>query len=387
MVAMLRDENLKLENKLSELEGVNRGLQDDVLSQGLIIQDFKRLKFENQNLKNELDKVEKKLICKVRDISEIMPLLHKIEILEEQVKMVKQTEEKVKKLEQDKLQMNHMIEEQKALNQLKIEELENHIKVVNVSNGELKEKIKNGIKPVKNDVGLKELQEELQMAKSKLQVYEQKQEDLVFFNNQLQQSLDSFKSEMKEMSSKLSDERKVKHDQEIEIIELKDRYSDIQMAYQNLNQDLVKLKNEISFANRSLQEQESDLKKERRKLANVEREYDQLIYQHQSYVKESNQIALGLKDKSEKLKLENDNLNHRLQTTFSDFQKKMEEERVSHLATKQKLKTMEEYAERVDIENENLKKKSKLFQKSKFLQQRQKILKFERWKTRNMQTY
>jgi hypothetical protein len=42
-------------------------------------------------------------------------------------------------------------------------------------------------------------------------------------------------------------------------------------------------------------------------------------------------------------------------------QKKLEDERNKHLATKEKLRMMEEYGERLDIQNENLKKKVNFF--------------------------
>lgn len=69
----------------------------------------------------------------------------------------------------------------------------------------------------------------------------------------------------------------------------------------------------------------------------------------------------GYKIQVDKLKSENKNLNSRLEKTLRDDHKKMDEERSAHMLTKSKLRQMEEYGERMDIQNENLKKKVNFF--------------------------
>lgn len=364
MISVLRTENGKLENRIRNLEqelstkqSAELVLKDQIKSLKL---NLNGAKIENKNLEKELEK-EKKLPSEVN----IDPLLSKIRCLENtletQQSMIQQLTEKSKVLEKENMSLSFQLNENKEEFERKVKEVENHNEVLINSNDQLKQKLLMTSKTIDDSPARRDLESKIHVLESKLTQAEQKYEDVQFYSEQLKQTSESLKYEIKDLNGKLVEERKAKHSTELEMIKIKESNSELSLLNSQIQEDLTNLRNQLNLSLKIQMECESALKNERRKAANIEREHEQLDYQHSSHVHETNEIIQGFKTQVTHLKSENKNLNKRLENILRNDQKKLEEERNSHMATKEKLRMIEEYGERMDIQNENLRKKVNFF--------------------------
>lgn len=251
MITVLRSENEKLEARIGKMESEIQNKQDSDMDHYHQIEELhnkvNELMIENQSLSEMLDEAKENT-----EETNIDPLLSKIQNLERKLEVqtnaILGMNDKCKKLEKDKIKLNFEIEENRQEHERKVEELEQHNCILSSTNDEIRKKLQDTSKTVLINPLTKELQDEVQVLKSKVVVSESKLEDCQFFNEQLQQTSETLKNEIKDLTAKLSEERKLKHDLEIEVIEVKDINSELTLNNSNLNEELTSLRTEVRLS-------------------------------------------------------------------------------------------------------------------------------------------
>ena len=181
---------------------------------------------------------------------------------------------------------------------------------------------------------ISDLDEEVRQLKKQIKAKETTLEDTEFTNSQLQKTISALKAELNELNKKVGEERRSKHQIEIKQIELKDQQSKLYLRSRCLEEDLERVTQELNYVSGQLEAKDQDLKSERRKAAYLEREFEQYKFSTDASIQESQADIQNQLQKIQHLESENKEVSERIQSLIKEHQKRMDDERTSHLKTK-----------------------------------------------------
>ena len=230
MITVLRSENGKLEKKVSTLVTQLKQKQvseSDLLQQvDSLSQKLSKTETEKPSLKSDQSEEETSAI-------ELEKLKKRLRIEAQEVQILS---DRCKTLEKDKIKLNFTITELKQVHTRRISKLKKKLSKASDRSPSPKQLDQT----IQSDRELEKLKEELSDVSQRL-------EESEFLNNQLQQTNTSQKEEICNLSTKLSDERKISQSLEIELIESKDKISSLNLTTTNQAEELTSLRSEVKI--------------------------------------------------------------------------------------------------------------------------------------------
>ena len=245
LIEVGQTENQKLAEKLSSVKIRNQEIlqaaAEKEKGEEAAVNTIKQLEASLENARRETEETAYHKKLAEEDAEEL------VSKLEARGQEINQLVERMKGMEKEGARLEKVRDEMIGEYTKKIRMLEGKIDELQQDKQALNERVNDNSEFESQKVLIKNLGAEVRGIKDDLIDMQRLKDDLEFSNGQLTQTIQKLKEELSECTSKLSEERKEKHDLEIRVIELSDGNSELNLRNVDLNDQYLSVSQEVKM--------------------------------------------------------------------------------------------------------------------------------------------